>query len=671
MRRANAFLVLGWVVAACAAAKMQRTSVSSDEAGSAAPTSSDSSSIDEATTGGAGRASSAEDSTQPPPEAPVVASPEPPPDRGDELGSTEAAESGRKSTADLVPREPPPKKKKQSRRESLGERDGTEELVPLTKEDRSGSSIPDPSDRPKDEAPDAYASRVPASRPPSTAGVKAGAADDNMQFNAFLRFVDENASLGLRHDVSHRVVLTVSDRNGLPVANAEVAAVARGTNVVKRKTYADGRVMLFPSTDPRLRGQDAELVVSALGVTQRLPLAGPLVRKITLDAERSVAAAVPLDIVFVLDTTGSMGDEIEQLRKTIQVIHWQISNLSPRPDVRFGMVLFKDQEDEYVTRVVPFTSDLSKFQSELATVSAGGGGDTPEDVEAALEILVRALPWRPDGLRLAFLIGDAPPHLDYQRPFNYVSAIQEAAAKGIKITSIGASGLDRQGELIWRQVAQYTMAPFVFLTYGETSDSEGSASSVSHHVGSNWVADSLDAIVIKMVKVELGHFGARGAPARDDFFEAVASGGLASELVLDDLFRQSVKQLLDYSVEPIPDRSPTSILPVASKKVELEKKAEKLSSRLELAFGRMKTFQLIETKATPKLMELVAIQMGPSFDAGGMVEVGKLVPARFAVLSQLDEGSGGGLELVVKLVRLETGEVVSMSMLKIDQKLLG
>ncbi|MBI2378642.1 MAG: VWA domain-containing protein [Deltaproteobacteria bacterium] len=533
-------------------------------------------------------------------------------------------------------------------------------------------------DRPVTPPPPAPPSRVDEtlrgpptpSRPPAPAGVRAGASDDNLQFNAFLRFLDEIPGLGRQRDVSHRVVLTVADKNGLPVANAKVTALLGDTKLATRTTYSDGRALLFPSLDPRMKQAGAELSIETNGASIRVPLRGPLVRRVSLDMERSVPPVIPLDVVFVLDTTGSMGDEIEQLRRTIQVIHWQVSNMSPKPDVRFGMVLYKDQEDEYVTRVVPFTGDLQTFQRVLAEVSAGGGGDTPEDVEAALEVMTR-LPWRPDGVRLAFLIGDAAPHLDYPRPHDYLTSTEEAASKGIKVASIGASGLDRMGELVWRQVAQYTMAPFVFLTYGETSDAEGSPSSVSHHVGSNWVADSLDAIVVKMVKVELASFGATGAPDRQDFFEANASSTIGPDAVLEDLFRQSIKQLMDYAVEPIPERSPTSVLPVAAKRPELAKKAERLASRLELAFGRGKSFQLIETKSTPKLMELVAAQMGSTFDPKGMVEVGRLVPARFAVLSQLDEGAGGGLELVVKLVRLETGEVLSMSLMRIEPKLLS
>src|SRR5205085_1167984 len=157
------------------------------------------------------------------------------------------------------------------------------------------------------------------------------------------------------------------------------------------------------------------------------------------------------------------------------------------PDLRLGMVLYRDRDDDYLTKVVPLTRDLRSFHAELLKVEAGGGGDEPEDVQSALEDAMTKIDWRKSGVRIAFLIGDASPHLDYGQKYTYVSAMLDAAKRGIKIATIGASGLPIDGEITWRQIAQYTMSPFVFLTRGERGNSEGTPTSVSHHVGSNWV----------------------------------------------------------------------------------------------------------------------------------------------------------------------------------------
>jgi hypothetical protein len=334
------------------------------------------------------------------------------------------------------------------------------------------------------------------------------------------------------------------------------------------------------------------------------------------------------------------------------------------------MVLYRDRDDDYVTSVIPFTRDVMQFRYELHDVYAGGGGDTPEDVQSALDDTIHKLDWRNEGARIAFLVGDAAPHLDYGQTYTYVHAMRDAARKGIKIAAIGASGLPLEGELVWRQIAQYTRSPFVFLTRGETGNSEGSASSVSHHVGSNWVADNLDAIIIRMVKVELAHFAPNAAPSREDYFSAATSAAMTNELVLGDLFQQSVKQLTDYAIERLDDRTPTLMLPIAPKEKQHRTAANKLERHLALALARDRAFQLVEKEQQGALLVAMSDQFTARYDGAKWLEVGKLVPARFAISGELGMGTRGDYELVVKLIRLETGEVLSLSLMKVDRALL-
>ncbi len=510
----------------------------------------------------------------------------------------------------------------------------------------------------------------PPTPAPAAAGVKAGASDDNLAFNAFLRFLDQHRGRGLREDIERRVVIKLVDVEGRPVPDAKLTWTEPGQPAVERTTYADGRTLVFAS--PKAGDHGATVRVEVPGgetVTRSLQGARRQL-ELRLSGPRAEVKKVPLDVAFVLDTTGSMDDEIVSLKRTLEAIHFQISNLSPRPDVRFGMVLFRDRGDDYVTRLVPFTSDLKQFAASLATVDAGGGGDYPEDVQEGLHDALEKLEWRDRGVRLAFLIGDAPPHLDYGQPFDYLVAAREAARRGIKITSIGASGLSVEGEVVWRQLAQYTMAPFVFLTYGEKGDTEGTPSSVSHHVGSNWVADDLDAIVVRMVKSEVAHYSPRGAPKKDDYFSAESRPGADGRAVLDDLFRQSVRQLTDYALERIDPRTPTVLLPITARPEAMGATAERLGRQLSVALGTAGPFQLVEDAGRQALLDKLAEQLGDAYDVERAAEAGKLVPARLAVFGQLDGSSASELELLVKLVRLETGEVLSLSLLKIDRKLL-
>ncbi|MCK7514841.1 MAG: VWA domain-containing protein [Desulfobacterales bacterium] len=157
---------------------------------------------------------------------------------------------------------------------------------------------------------------------------------------------------------------------------------------------------------------------------------GPRRVVVKLDRPRALPAPLALDVLFVLDTTGSMGEEIERLRDTIEIVHANISAMTSRPAVRFGMVLYKDRGDEYVTEVVPFTADLQVFQAALAEVYAAGGGDTPEDLQAALEDSLKKMAWNEGGVRIAFVITDAEPHLDYDQKYTYAQAAKDARARG-------------------------------------------------------------------------------------------------------------------------------------------------------------------------------------------------------------------------------------------------
>lgn len=536
-----------------------------------------------------------------------------------------------------------------------------------------GYAEPPPAE--KTVSPAGRASRKRGHRRPRSAGVKAGSADDNLQFGAFLQFLAENARRGLPCDVSERIIVKVLDKNGRPLPDADIAVRDGDQVLLRRRSYADGRALVFPSESPALRSQSARLVVEVGQARRSLPLSGERHRlEVKFDFARPREEPVPLDVAFVLDTTGSMGDELARLKQTIEYIHFQITHFEPRPDVRFGMVLYRDRGDEYRTRVVPFTADMKEFVRRLATVRAGGGGDTPEDVQEALRQAMWKLDWRPRGVKIAFLVGDAPPHLDYGQEVTYVDAMHRAAELGIKIATIGASGLDRQGELVWRQLAQYTMAPFVFLTYGESGDSEGSPSTVSHHVGSNWVAENLDAIVVRLIKLELGYYGSKVSPGVEDYFLAEASSSRPAGEVLEDLFSQSVRQLVDYCVQRIEPATPTVVLPLqVDRKVPrlVRQAVQQLQNRLALGLAHNGRFQLVERQDLPKLLATISEQFSSKYDEGKVAELGKLVPAKLAVFSRLGSGAAGRLEMLVKLVRLQTGEILSLSLLKIDPKLLS
>ncbi len=262
----------------------------------------------------------------------------------------------------------------------------------------------------------------PAPSPPINTALSAGSTDDNDTWAEYLRYREQFRATGIEvHDVdvSTREVVHVVDANGKPVLGAHVELRGSDDNVLAtRTTYADGRALFFP---PKQSGQDAapkyELRAS-IGDAHVDEDMNPESHDhtLTLDAPAAQADGVPLDVEFLIDATGSMGDEIEQLKANMVSVAKDIDKLSPRPDVRFAMTVFRDRGDEFVTRTFDFTADVDAFTTALQAVVANGGGDTPESVNAGLHDALAVPRWRgDDAIKLVFLVGDAAPHLDYSR----------------------------------------------------------------------------------------------------------------------------------------------------------------------------------------------------------------------------------------------------------------
>jgi hypothetical protein len=157
-------------------------------------------------------------------------------------------------------------------------------------------------------------------------------------------------------------------------------------------------------------------------------------------------------VAFVLDTTGSMGGLLEGAKRRIWSVARRMAEGRPRPDLHIALVAYRDRGDLYVTQVHDFTSDMDAVYARLMSFQADGGGDTPEHVSAALEAAVHRLRWSANGMRVAFLVGDAPPHLDYQDGFDYRRAVQTARQRGIVVDTIHCGG-DAQTAAVWQEIA--------------------------------------------------------------------------------------------------------------------------------------------------------------------------------------------------------------------------
>jgi len=169
-----------------------------------------------------------------------------------------------------------------------------------------------------------------------------------------------------------------------------------------------------------------------------------------------------VEVVFVLDTTGSMGGLIEGAKKKIWSICNQIASGKPTPDLKVGLVAFRDKGDAYITKVFDLTDDLDTVYGHLKGFKAEGGGDIPESVNQALDDAVNKIRWSDDKetLRLIFLVGDAPPHMDYSDDVKYPVTCRKACEKAIIINTVQC-GNDAECAKYWKDICKLAEGSYV------------------------------------------------------------------------------------------------------------------------------------------------------------------------------------------------------------------
>ncbi len=163
-----------------------------------------------------------------------------------------------------------------------------------------------------------------------------------------------------------------------------------------------------------------------------------------------------IEVVFCLDTTGSMGGLIQGAKDKIWAISNQIAGGKPGPDLKIGLVAYRDRgPEEYLTKIVELTDDLDAIHGKLREFQAGGGGDGPESVNQALDDAVNKIKWSADKktLRIIFLVGDAPPHMDYADDVKYPATCKKACEKGIIVNTIQCGG-DAECQKHWKEICK-------------------------------------------------------------------------------------------------------------------------------------------------------------------------------------------------------------------------
>jgi uncharacterized protein YegL len=329
--------------------------------------------------------------------------------------------------------------------------------------------------------------------------LRAGNVDDNEHFGDYLTYREKQRNLGIPFrelDPSDRTVVKVVGQDGVPFAGRKISIRQGQSEVVSLTTTADGTIRFHPKAyqsnqqEPYTASFDNTSLVLQPGQNQRM-----LMPKNEQSQQRT-----KVDVLFLLDTTGSMGDEIDQLKSTIRTVADRLTSLPSNPDLRLGMTKYRDIGDAYLTRTTDFTSDINAFSQTLNAAQADGGGDTPEAVDEALASALSEPSWRSDSIQLIFLVADAGPHIDRQVQEPYTTSMRKAAARGIKIFPVASSNTDDAAEFVFRQLAEFTGARFVFLSYGATGAAVGPDTDIQK---SDYQELALNDLIVRLVTEEL------------------------------------------------------------------------------------------------------------------------------------------------------------------------
>ncbi|MCL1910420.1 MAG: VWA domain-containing protein, partial [Kiritimatiellaeota bacterium] len=189
------------------------------------------------------------------------------------------------------------------------------------------------------------------------------------------------------------------------------------------------------------------IIVAAVVVS-----AGVIRAEIETPAES--VAGTPVEVVFVLDTTGSMRGLIAGAKEKIWYIAGNIARQNQGAPIKMGLLPYRDRGDEYITQRYDLTEDLDTMYSHLMSFVANGGGDLPESVNQALHEAVTMFSWSDDPatLRVIFLVGDAPPHMDYDDDVHYPLSCEAARERNIIINTVQC-GTIAETTPFWKKIA--------------------------------------------------------------------------------------------------------------------------------------------------------------------------------------------------------------------------
>jgi hypothetical protein len=350
---------------------------------------------------------------------------------------------------------------------------------------------------------------------PQPGRLTAGTWDDNLNFEFFQKYVsrfEATKQAGTpQFAPTDRLVVQVNGQDGLPMPGVEVwLGSATGAPAMTSVTGAEGRAVLLPGAGARAGTMSLNARLDGVSTTMDVPAGAEAITLPLSQPGRNVGA---IDIAFVVDTTGSMGDEITYLQSELGAIAATLTADFPQLARRWALIAYRDQGDDYVVRTTNFTANLADFQRALGGIAAGGGGDFPETPEQALAAS-RDLSWGKGATaRVLFWVADAPHHVGRESAFT--SAVLGLMSKGVHIYPVASSGIDELAEFSMRSAAQVTGGRYLFLT-----DDSGVGLPHKEPTIPCYYVTSLQAAMTRMLKIEV-----QGTYLQPTMAEVVSTGG--------------------------------------------------------------------------------------------------------------------------------------------------
>jgi hypothetical protein len=265
-----------------------------------------------------------------------------------------------------------------------------------------------------------------------------------------------------------RYSVLLTNENNFPVSDVPVTLYDRfGKTIWEARTDNAGGAELWANIFQEKSDPDQYLAVATIdGQTKNLGILKAAESGLNhIKIERECKQANQLDIVWTVDATGSMGDELEYLKTELLDVIGRVKANNPDLSVRMGSVFYRDQGDDYIVRSSALNHDIAKTVDYIRKQAAGGGGDYPEAVHSALEEAIFKQPWSREAVaRICFLVLDASPHQEPEVIASLQKSIREAAKRGIRIVPVSASGIQKDTEFLMKFFGLATNGSYVFLT---------------------------------------------------------------------------------------------------------------------------------------------------------------------------------------------------------------